>query len=73
MQNQLISGNTIRVMVGNMSFMVPQEKAQQLVSLLQSWQSVAIPENQNSSNINFSDFFFISCRLVFKFSTVLPL
>tara|TARA_R110000868_G_scaffold411029_1_gene701404 strand:+ start:283 stop:474 length:192 start_codon:yes stop_codon:yes gene_type:complete len=44
---QVISSSRIRVVVGNNVFEISQEKAQQLISMLQSWQSIAIPEHQN--------------------------
>lgn len=49
MNRQTISSNRIKVTVGNSIFEIPQEKTQQLINMLQSWQSVAIPEQHNSS------------------------
>jgi hypothetical protein len=47
----LISGAKVKVTVGGQVFEIPQEKAQQLMMMLQSWQAISIPE-QNSSMQN---------------------
>jgi hypothetical protein len=45
---QVLSGRYTRVLVGNQVFDIPQEKAQQLVMMLQAWGSVSVSsENQN--------------------------
>jgi hypothetical protein len=45
MANHVISSALIRVVIGNQVFDLPQEKAQQLMSMVRQWQSVSIPEN----------------------------
>lgn len=44
MANHVISNSLIRVVIGGQVFDLPQEKAQQLLSMVRQWQSVAIPE-----------------------------
>lgn len=54
MANQLITGNRVRVTVGGQVFEIPQEKQFHLMSLLQQWQGVSIPENQNQNKCGFN-------------------